>query len=405
VPACRTLDCLSVFALCCSDAQRVFHITAKYDEEDPFSRRMPSKGSRKSLSDGFRFGTPLDDQLEFFGNESARGCFQRAVESLSASGGTGVEMDIRHFLDTAKLLYEGPWLAERYTVAQDLLRSSPGEILPTTRLIIEQGASPSAVSAFEAAYELAALKRASERIWNEVDYIATPTAGTIYRIEEVMKDPLTLNANLGYYTNFVNLLDLTAVAVPAGFLDSGLPFGITLFAPAGSDEALLHHADRFHRSLNLPLGRAEAAASSIPEMLRPIEEGEDAILLAVCGAHMRDMPLNGQLLDLKAQFVRSTRTSPDYRFFALAATTPAKPGLVRGSPGASIEIEVWSLSPKAFGEFVATVPSPLCIGKVETLEGDFVSGFLCEQDGLDGAEEITRQGSWRTYCRSRCTQD
>lgn len=399
VPACRSLDCVSIFALCCADAQRVLAAAAGFDESDPFSRRVNQMAEAAfEPSPGFRCGVPRADQLEFFGNDSARRLFELAAERLHSLGMRIVEVDFQPFLDVARLLYEGPWVAERYAAIREFIEAQPHELHPVTRDIIAAGARPSAVSAFEASYRLAALRRASEKAWAEVDIMACPTAGTIYRIDEVESDPVRLNSNLGRYTNFMNLLDLAAVAVPAGFLDSWLPFGVTLFAPAGTDEGLLRCADRFHRDQDLILGLGPTRSVATPELTEECDPAR--IQLAVCGAHLRGMPLNGQLRELGATFVRATRTAPVYRFYALAGTTPAKPGMIRDERGAGIEIEIWSLRPEAFGRFVAAVPRPLCIGQVETEDGDWVSGFLCEPAGLEGAQEITDLRGWRAYVGS-----
>ncbi len=401
VPACRTLDSLSLFALDAEDAALVCGVAAGFDVAEPYSRRPGRQRRLPGFEQGaLRFGVPLPEQLEFFGNEEYRRLFELSVERLERLGGRRVPVDFEPFLEAARLLYEGPWIAERYVVVEPLLRRAPQALHPVTRQIIERGAAPTAAQAFAAQYRLQALRRATELVWDDIDTLLTPTAGTIFRIAEVEADPVRLNSQLGFYTNFMNLLDLAGVAVPAGVTGAGLPFGGTLAGPAWSDFALLRLAARLQRSeparrgaLSRPLGAAPAfdwAAYS------------DAIPVAVCGAHLTGMPLNHQLTDCGAVLEQRTTTAPHYRCYALPGGVVQRPGLVRVTHGgAAIEVEVWSVPGAAFGSFVAAVPAPLAIGKLALADGREVSGFLCEAHAVAGAEDISAFGGWRAYLGHR----
>ncbi len=396
VPACRTLDCVSLFALTAGDVQAVLDVAAGFDAHDPYSRH--ARTGRALSAAGFRFGVPPASQLEFFGNREYAALFDAAVARLTVLGGARVEIDFTPFLEAARLLYEGPWLAERYVAIRDFIESKPKALHPVTRAIIQQGRIPSASDAFKAMYRLAELRRAIEPILESVDVVVTPTAGTIYRVAELEDDPLRTNNNLGYYTNFMNLLDLAAVAVPAGFTQAGLPFGITLFAEAYRERALLALSARFEQALRLPLG-----ATGRP---RPPAEPATApppgyMSVAVSGAHMRGLPLNSQLTERGGFLLESTRTAPQYRFYALPGGPPQRPGLVRVQDGgASIEVEIWALPLEHYGAFVAAIPSPLGIGSVVLVDGRIAQGFVCETCAVSGAEDITAFGGWRRYLSS-----
>jgi allophanate hydrolase len=394
VPACRTLDCVSVFALTASDVQSVFEVAADFDAQDPFARQ--AEPPRKRIPPGrFRFGVPRVSQLEFFGNDDGRRLFEAAVVRLESLGGVRVEIDLEPFLAAARLLYEGPWLAERYVAVQSMIETHPEALHPVTRAIISQGNRFSATDTFSALYRLAELKRQSEPAWEAVDLIVTPTAGAIYRVSELKADPVRLNSNLGYYTNFMNLLELCAVAVPAGMQDNGLPFGVSLFAPGFSDTALLELAARWQQALGLSLG---ATGAPLPSMPMPAALPAGWVTVAVCGAHLSGLALNRQLTERGAVLLETTRTAARYRFYALPGGPPARPGLVRvARGGAEIEVELWALPLEAYGSFVAGIPAPLGIGTVELIDGRQVQGFLCEAYALDAATDITAHGGWRGY--------
>ncbi len=399
VPACRSLDALSIFALTADDARRVASVAAKYDAADPGSRpavNAPRRGWATAST--FRFGVPRASQLEFFGNTDYPALFAQAIAALESLGGTAVEVDVEPLLDTAKLLYEGPWVAERYLATESLLQARPDSMLPVTRQIIEGGAKPLALDAFRAQYKLAALNRRARPLWESVDVLALPTAGTHYRIDEVNADPIRLNSNLGRYTNFVNLMDLAAVAVPAGFTPAKLPFGVSLIAPAWSDHDLLTLAGKLQRSSVSTQG-ATTLPLPPPETEPPTPATVDVM---VCGAHLSGLPLNTQLLERGAWRIAVTRTAPIYRFYALPGGPPFRPGLVQVKEnGVTVDVEVWRMPVEHFGSFVAGIPAPLGIGKVKLADGSQVCGFLCESIAVDGAEDISALGGWRRYLISR----
>jgi allophanate hydrolase len=392
LPACRSLDCVSIFALSADDARDVLAVAKGFDPADPYSRRemaatLPSKVS------GARFGVPRTGDLEFFGNSEGARLFAAMVDRIAALGGTIVEIDITPFLETAKFLYEGPWVAERYAAIRDFIETQPDALHPVTREIMLRSLRIGAVDTFEAFYRLEALRRATEPAWQKMDVLVTPTAGRHYTIAEMLADPIKLNSDLGTYTNFMNLLDLAAIAVPAGFQKDGLPFGITLAGPAGSDAALCALGDTVHRAMDLSLGALDLKLPSH----RPAAVAATTIRLAVCGAHMEGLPLNRQLTDRGARLVRRCRTAPAYRLYALPGGPPARPGMVREDNGRAIEVEVWEMPLAAFGAFVEGIPPPLAIGTVELEDGERVKGFLCEAHGTIDARDITELGGWRRY--------
>jgi allophanate hydrolase len=391
VPACRSLDCVSIFSLTCEDAARVLSVIEGFDPADPYSRAPPDRSLR-----GRRFGIPYRHQLQFFGDREYARLFDHAVERIATIGGTAIEVDFDPFLEAARLLYEGPWVAERYVAIEEFIERHGEAMHPVTRQIIAAGKSLSAADLFKAQHRLQSLRRATEEIWDHVDAIMTPTSGTIYRRAGVEAAPVELNGNLGHYTNFMNLLDLAGVAVPAGFRPDGLPFGVTLIAPEGSDHALLDLADKLHRNLVTRLG---ASASPLPAAVETSPRTvRDLIEIAVCGAHMSGLPLNHQLHNAGGTLVRSARTSADYKLYALPGGPPHRPGLVRvREEGAAIALEVWAIRAEALGELLALVPAPLAIGKIELDNGERISGFLCEACGLEQAVDITRFGGWREY--------
>jgi allophanate hydrolase len=391
VPACRSLDCVSIFALTAQDAAAVLDVCEGFDSEDAFSRPL-----RNAAIANLRFGVPRSEQLQFFGDSDYARLFDESIARLESCGGTRVNIDFGPFLEAARLLYDGPWVAERYAAVGRFMDAHPDVLFPVTAQIIAGGKKPSAVDAFEAQYTLQNLKRAAAAAWSQVDFILTPTAGTIYTIAAVEADPLRLNATLGYYTNFMNLFDLAGVAVPAGFRSDGLPFGVTLVGPESSDRALLAIADTLHRSSATTLGATGAPLS--PSASKPPALAAGDIALAVCGAHMQGLPLNAQLRDRGAYLLQRTHTSPDYRLIALPGGPPHRPGLLRvAGGGAAIEIEIWGLPAEQLGSFVAGIPAPLGIGKVELRDGGVVPGFICEGYAASGATDITEFGGWRAY--------
>ncbi len=399
-PACRTLDCVSIFALTVDDARHVLQVAEGFDAADPFSRRIPAQAPRRLPRAGLRVGVPPQAQLSFFGDEGYAAAFARAMERWRALGATLVDFDFEPYAQAARLLYEGPWLAERVLAVGDFLRDHADEILPVTAKVIAAGADGRATDAFAARYRLAELRRRTESTWSSVDVALIPTAGTIYRVDEIERDPIHLNSTLGTYCNFMNLLDLSAIALPAGFRDDGLPFGVTLFAPAFRDDALLDLGRRWQAHAGWPLG-----ATGKLRPVDPIPAADDCdgrVEVVVCGAHMEGLPLNSQLTDRGAELVGRTRTAPRYRFYALAGGPPERPGLVRTHEAAvSVAVEVWRMPIDHFGSFVAGIPAPLGIGKVELVDGTWACGFLCESHALADAVDISALADWREYLQQR----
>jgi len=403
VPACRSVDTVSIFALTAADAQAVLAVAAAYDEADAFSRKAEPFGVDFSAGP-FRFGVPRAQDLAFFGNTTAPALFEASVERLKALGGTPVTVDLTPFLEAARLLYEGPWVAERYVAIQDFIDAQPEAVFPPVRTIIEGGRNKTAADAFAASYRLKSLKRVCDAVWKDVDCLLTPTAGTIYRIAEMQADPIRLNSNLGYYTNFMNLLDYSAVAVPAGMLTSGdaagLPWGVTLGAPAHMDVPLLRLADRFHRAQALSLGATATPLADTPAIgdVPKSALGAGSVKVAVCGAHLSGLPLNWQLTQRGAHLLGAVKSAAEYRFYALAGGPVQRPGMVRvAEGGAAIDMEVWEMPAQHFGSFVDGIPAPLGIGKVKLANGSWVSGFVCEAIGVEGGTDITALGSWRAW--------
>jgi allophanate hydrolase len=384
VPACRSLDCVTILTRTCAEASRVFDIARGFDPTDPYSRvPTPGEGAAPWATGPFRFGVPAADRLQFFGDDDAAGLYRNAVADLESLGGTKVEIDFAIFRAAADLLYSGPWVAERYAAIGPFLEQHGAEMNPVVREIIAGARRFTAVDAFLAEYKLRELRRASEAEWARMDVLVLPTTGTIYSHEAVAADPVRLNTNLGYYTNFVNLLDLAAVAVPGGFRPNGLPFGISIIGPAFTDRGLLALGARYLR---------EPATGLAP----------GCIAVAVLGAHLSGQPLNWQLTQRGARLLKTCRTAGGYRFYALEGAIP-KPGLIRedGFAGPGIEVEIWAVPEDQFGGFVAGVPAPLGIGNAVLDNGDTVKCFICEPYAIADAVEITPFGGWRKYLESR----
>lgn len=390
VPACRTLDCVSILASTCHDAHTIWQAVRGYEPADPFSRTIgPGQSASPWLAGPFRFGVPEEEQLEFFGDDEAANLYQAAIRHMEGLGGRKIVIDFAPFRAAADLLYAGPWIAERFAAIGSFLNEHGTEMHPVVREIISNARRYTAAEAFEAQYRLRDLSRTTEAEWERMDVLVLPTAGTIYTHEQVAADPIQTNTNLGYYTNFVNLLDLAAVAVPAGFRSTGLPFGISVIGRAFSDEALLALADRFHRCHANP-----------PEPALEIGiETPGCVPLVVVGTHLSGEPLNWQLTERGARKIKTCRTARGYRLYALDRTLPPKPALVRDDSfqGPGIEVEVWAVPEHHFGSFVEAVPPPLGIGNVTLDSGETAKCFVCEPYAVTGAQEITRFGGWRAF--------
>ncbi|MBI2689153.1 MAG: allophanate hydrolase [Acidobacteria bacterium] len=362
VPACTSLDCVSIFTRDVLTARRVFQCVVPRTETPAWAHGR------------FRFGVPRAGDLQFFGDDGAAALFAESINRLEAAGGERVEFDYTPFRDTAQLLYAGPWVAERYVAVGGFLEGHPNDVHPIVRDIVLGGRNYTAADTFRAMYKLEELHTETLKTWSAIDVMLLPTTGTIYKIAEIEADPVKRNSNLGYYTNFVNLLNLAALAIPAGFRPNGLPFGVSLIGPANSDWALLDLAAR-------------------------LEE----VRLTVVGAHLTGQPLNRQLAERGARLLKTCKTAKEYRLYALANTTPPKPGLVRepGFDGPGIEVEVWAIPTQNLGGFLAQIPPPLGLGTVTLDDGTTSIGFLCEPAGVDGAKEITSLGGWRNYLANK----
>ena len=404
VPACRSLDCVSIFALTVEDACRVATAITAVDPADPLSRAAATRfdWSIAAAPRAFRFAVVREDDLQFFGDTEAPRLYAAALDRWRALGGTPVPIELAPFVETARLLYDGPWIAERLAPFRELL-AEPDALLPVIREILSEGERVSGVDVFRGLAALDRLRAQVRAVLAGVDFLLVPSTPTIYTVDEVLARPRDLNARLGLYTNFVNLLQLCGLAVPNGFRADGLPSGITLIGLPDRDATLAAYGAAYQRALAGPLGttgrRPRAAAGNAV----PATAAAPELLVAVVGAHLSGQPLNYQLTDVGARLVRTCRTAPRYRLYALPGTTPPKPGLLRvpaGADGASIEVEVWRMDRARFGDFYARVPAPLCFGTIELEDGTSVSGFLCEAHATAGARDISALGGWRSYLAS-----
>lgn len=394
VPACRSLDCISIFAHDVGDAWEILLQMARYDGKDGYARRVPSLGLTHAA---LRLAVP--EPLTFFGDTQAQQAFAATLDTIATRLElTPVHVPFEPMQRTAALLYDGPWVAERRAALGSFFEAHRADIDPVVAEVIAKADSYSAVDAFNGQYALAALRREVEAMFEEIDVLIVPTTPTHPTFDDVHADPIGANSQLGVYTNFVNLLDLCALAVPGVRRADGLPAGVTLIAPAGADQRLAVLGAQI-QALFMAHATPDAAASIAA---RPLPFEEPTVTLAVVGAHLRGQPLCWQLLEAGARFVQTTRTSSQYRLYALAGTTPAKPALVRtpNEAGQPIEIELWEMPLRSFGAFVARVPAPLGIGSVQTTDGLIVKGFICEPAAVgpgSGARDITEFGGWRAW--------
>jgi allophanate hydrolase len=396
VPACRTLDCVSIFSLTVDDAMTALNVMAGYDAADPYSRDR-TVAPMTDFPAGLKLGVPRKGQLKFFDDKLSEQGYDAAVARLVALGATTVEVDIEPLYETARLLYEGPWVAERYLVIRDLLASNPGAVHPVTREITLAGANITGADTFAALYKLEALRQIARKTFAEIDTLVLPTAPTAYTVEQVLANPIALNSRLGTYTNFVNLLDLCGLAVPASMRTDGIPFGITLLAPANNDALLASIGRVFHADTKLKIGAK--GLTQPPLAMIPKTFAKDEVAVVAVGAHMSGMALNHELTTLDGRLIETTTTAPDYKLYALKGTTPPKPGMLRvaDKSGAQIKIELWALPLRNFGAFVAGVPSPLSIGTIKLADGSIAKGFLVEAEAVRDARDITSFGGWRAF--------
>jgi allophanate hydrolase len=388
VPACRSLDCVTTLTKDVEDAALVDSVVTRFDPHDPYSRHAPAQP--RIVDAIFRVGVPASAQLRDLAPED-RSRFHEVLERMPGIGGILVEVDVTPLLEAAELLYSGPWVAERTAALEHLLDTRPTAIHPVVRAIVQAGKGVSGVDTFRGIHRLQEYARSAEQLWDRVDVLMMPTTPTIYRRSEVLAEPVALNAQLGVYTNFVNLLDMCAVALPAGFRQNGTGVGASLVAPAWSDNALLDLAGRYMRMDSL---------SEAPGL--DVQPSTGRVQLAVVGAHLSGMPLHWQLTSREARFVRRARTADAYRLFAMTADTPWRPALVHcGAGGSRIELELYELEMSAFGSFVVEVRPPLAIGTVALEDGTSVCGFVAEPRAITGALDITGYGGWRAYLAKR----
>ena len=402
LPACRSLDCVSVFALSPEDAWTVARIAAGPDEADAFSRPLAPPVLRLDKLDGLRIG--IVQPLEFFGDASAARAFDKALGILEGLGCRRVDVPMAPFAQAAGLLYKGPWVAERYAAVGAFLSAQPAGADPAVARIVAGGAAPLAHQAFTAQYEMEALKQQAARLWRDIDVLLVPTAPTHPTIAQLRDDAFTPNERLGHYTNFVNLLDLAAHAIPGPMRADGLPAGVTLIGPAFSDHALAQLAARLVRSLQPVAGVMRHAIGPAPDTLLAAAPQRPMRIVAV-GAHMSGLALNWQFQERAARLVQRTRTAPAYRLYSLTGTKPTRPALVHvgTEAGHAIEVEVWEMDAAHLGSFVSLIGAPLAIGTVELADGGSERGFVCEPRGVaagSGALDITEHGGWRGFLAS-----
>lgn len=395
VPACRTLDTISIFALTVEDAWAAHRAACAFDAADPWSKPVPAP-ALSAAPEALRIGIPDPATVEFFGDAAQAEAFAAAISALRGMGHQIHEIDFTPFYDVASLLYDGAWVAERMAAVEPLFRADPGSLHPVTAQIIGKADSLSAADAFRGIYRLAALKRAATAAMAGLDLLAVPTIPTFYTLADLAADPIGPNSRLGTYTNFVNLLDLCGIALPTGPRRDGRPGSLTLLARAGQDALAAALGRELHALTARDMG-ATGQPLPPPAPLAPQALATELPLVLV-GAHMAGLPLNPQVTALGGRFLARTETTPHYRLYRLDGPPPARPGLIRAETGgAAIAVEVWALPMDRVGEFLAAIPSPLGLGRVELADGSKITGFLAEPFGLAGAEEITALGGWRAF--------
>jgi len=392
VPACRSVDVVTVFAGSVADGVAVRRVMEGHDAADPFSRvAQPA-----ALPPTLRIGVLAGAEREFFGNPEVEALYDAAIDRAISLGATILPFDYAPFREAAALLYDGPWVAERLAAVEGFFETNEADFDPTVRRIIAGAKGRTAVEAFNGLYRLNAIRQQVAPVWQAVDVLMLPTSPTTCTVADMRADPIARNSQFGRYTNFANLMGLAAIAVPAGFGPSGLPAGITLIGAGFSDDALAPFAGAMHAAAACGMG-IDRGADIPPAPLPAVPAGW--LPIAVVGAHLSGMPLNSELTGPGGVKLAETTTAPGYRLFALPGTVPPKPGLIHDPAftGPGIAVEVWALPAAAFGAFVARIPAPLGIGKLTLADGTSVSGFLCEAHALQGADEITSFGGWRSY--------
>lgn len=394
-PACKSIDCVSIMTLTAADANIVLDVMKSTDaDRTQESQFHPKPKSINHFGEPIRIGVPMNCQ--FLDDGRYQKSFTQAIQTARALDVEFVQVDIDPFVKAGKLLYDGPWVAERFAVTENFLNSNPNSFDPSVKQIILSGAPYTASQGFRAIYQLKELEIEAKKAWAECDVILVPSAPNHPTLEDLKNHPISKNSELGMYTNFVNLMRLCAVAVPAGFTEAGMPFGITLIAQEGSDNALLELAAQWQLLFGLTLGKSTTKAS--PAELSIPKNNKDSIEIAVVGAHLKGMPLHSQLTDRNARFIKTCKSAKSYRLFALPATSPPKPGLVKtNSKGAAIDLEVYAMPASEIGSFLGLIPAPLGLGNIELDDGTWVKGFICEPYAIEGAKDISDLGGWRAY--------
>jgi allophanate hydrolase len=396
VPAAQSVDCVSILARTVGVAVQVLRAAMGPDSADPFSRALTL--ASRPFPPAFRFGVP--DALSFCGDELAAKAFDDAIARLEAMGGIKVVIDYAPLAQAAALLYESALVAERYAAVRGFFDESEEAVVEPVRGILAAGRKYSAADLVDAQVRLRALEQQAAPMWKAIDLLLVPTAPTHYTIEAMQADPVALNRNLGAYTNFVNLLDYAAISVPSSIRSDGLPFGVTLIGPCGSDLQLAELGQRYHHGSGLTLG---ATGKPLTAPVAIFDGPAQTVRVAVVGAHLSGMPLNWQLTDRGAMLAQRTSTAAQYRLYALAGTVPPKPGMVRvpAGQGSAIEVEVWEMPVSEYGSFVSLIPWPLGIGTIELADGSSVQSFVCESLALEGAQDISHFGGWRAFVGSK----
>jgi allophanate hydrolase len=402
VPACRTLDTVSIFALTVDDAYRAYRVAAKFDASDSYARPItaPALGLTPPT---FRVGAPSQDTRIFYGDSIQSASFEDSLQQITSLGGDLVEIDFSAFFDVASMLYDGPWVAERYAVIKDFMEAHPNAVHPVTQRVISTARNYTAADVFQAFYRLQDLKRQTDLLLDQVDFLCVPSIPKFVSLKEIESDSIGPNAQLGVYTNFVNLLDLCAITAPVTARTDGRPGSVTLIARRGRDALIAGVSRDLQLKCAAPLGATKWLAPKIDAATKPVA-GAGEMEIAVVGAHMSGLPLNRELTNLGARYLYACSTAPSYRLFSLPGGAPARPGLVFDPVGAAIDLEVWALPMKYVGAFLTGIPRPLGIGSVILEDGAAVKGFLCESNGTEGAEDVTRFGGWRAFLQHQSTQ-
>jgi allophanate hydrolase len=408
VPACASLDCVSIFALTVQDAAQVLTVIEGPNHADSFSMFTagPERASsvQSERTDGAtikreRIGVPrtLPDTV----STDIAIAFDLKCTQLKEQGYELVPIDFSPLFEVADLLYNGPWVAERFLVIEKLLSRTPSMVDPIVAQVVERARNFTAADLFKAQYRLGELKQACTKFWNSVDIFLVPTAPCHPTHVELAHEPIRANSQLGLFTNFVNLLGWSALAIPAHMNSPTEPFGVTLIGPAHHDAVLLSMAHEWQIQWSQSPGLVKLSPETVAAPFVGKPRTRSTTQLIVVGAHLSGLPLNWQLTERAATFVRSAQTEAHYKLYALPGTTPPKPGLQRVTTGGcSIAVEVWQMPTEHLGSFLNLIPAPLGLGTIQLSDGTDAYGFLCEHFALHNATDISQYGGWRAYLNS-----